>query len=79
MNLERTRRLWREVYRGVQQLDREGGWVDAASLSIPAQYYFTGNSLADALDRAGVHDEALAVKRDVDGVLRLLSGVNRTP
>ena len=79
MNLERTRRLWREVYRGVQQLDREGGWVDAASLSIPAQYYFTGNSLAGALDRAGVHDEALAVKRDVDGVLRLLSGVNRTP
>ena len=79
MDLERTRRLWHEVYRGVQQLDREGGWVDTASLSIPAQYYFTGNSLVGALDRAGAHDEALAVKRDVDSVLRLVSGVNRTP
>ena len=79
MNLERTRRLWHEVYRGVQQLNREGGWVDAASLSIPAQYYFTGNSLVGALDRAGAHDEALAVKRDVDSVLRLLSWENRTP
>jgi hypothetical protein len=79
LDLERSRRLWFEVYRGIQQLNREGSWLDDASSSIPAQYVFAGAALAGALERSGAHGEAQTVQRDVNSVIRLVSILTRSP
>jgi len=70
IDLARSRILWREVYGGATQLEREGDWLDEPSLSIPLQYVILGSTLAEALRSTGSTAEAEAVEREVQGVYR---------
>jgi hypothetical protein len=70
MDLAFSMRMWRDVYRGMAQLSREGDWVDEPSLSIPLQYMMLGNSLADALERQGAAADAASIRRDVEAIYR---------
>ncbi|MHB1096222.1 MAG: protein O-mannosyl-transferase family [Gemmatimonadaceae bacterium] len=70
IDLQRSRTLWREVYGGAAQLEREGDWLDEPSLSIPLQYVILGSTLAEALRSTGATAEAEVVEREVHGVYR---------
>jgi hypothetical protein len=70
LDLDRSLRLWREVYRGAGQVAREGVWIDDASISIPIQYVVAGSTMADALERSGRATEAAPIRRDVNAIYR---------
>ncbi len=54
MDVERTRRLWTEVFVGQKSIgSRKDGWVDRPSVGIPYLYVTTGAYLADALAKRG--------------------------
>jgi hypothetical protein len=76
IDLDRSRRLWREVYGGVAQIAREGDWLDEPSISMPLQYVMLGTTLAEALRSSGAAAEAAAVEREVQVVYRA-ARVNR--
>ncbi|MDP1891402.1 MAG: DUF2723 domain-containing protein [Gemmatimonadaceae bacterium] len=71
IDVQRSRVLWREVYGGAAQLEREGDWLDEPSLSIPLQYVILGSTLAEALRSSGSTAEAEAVEREVQSVYRV--------
>ncbi len=70
IDLARSRILWRAVYGGAAQLEREGDWLDEPSLSIPLQYVILGSTLAEALRSTGSTAEAEVVEREVHSVYR---------
>ena len=53
VDLPRSYSLWNDVFKGHDALVRKGGWVDKASIGIPALYIQTGFMLADALETVG--------------------------
>jgi hypothetical protein len=70
VDVEFSLRMWRDVYRGMAQLAREGDWVDEPSLVIPVQYVLLGNALIEALERRGAATDAQAVRRDVESIYK---------
>jgi len=68
IDIPRTRALWDEVYQAPESLIAQDGWVDRASVSIPAVYVSTGVLLAEALTRRG---ELEAGQRALDTALRI--------
>ena len=53
VDVDRTKRLWNEVYKAPEALVREGDWIDRPSFGIAYTYAFTGAVLAQAVSRQG--------------------------
>ncbi|HEY3114839.1 MAG TPA: DUF2723 domain-containing protein [Gemmatimonadaceae bacterium] len=70
LDLERTRALWNDVYRGPEVLIEEGDWIDRASFGIPYTYAFTGAILKDALQAKGDTAAADRVMNRVRGIVK---------
>jgi hypothetical protein len=70
VDLRRSLALWQEVFEGHDALVRKDGWVDRASIGIPALYIQTGFMLADALEVAGDTAELRSVLHKTEAVAR---------
>jgi hypothetical protein len=70
VDVDRTKRIWDEVYRAPETLVREGDWIDRPSFGIPYTYAFTGALLADALSQRGDEKGAAAVMNRVKGIVK---------
>ncbi len=68
IDLPRSIALWRDVYRGVPQLTREGDWLDEASISSPVQYLLLAQALMDSLPTVGDSAGAARVRRDAESI-----------
>lgn len=68
VDVPRTRALWEEVYQAPESLIAQDGWVDRASVGIPAVYVSTGILLAELLTQSG---EEVAGQRALDTALRV--------
>lgn len=53
VDVQRSVRLWDEVFRAPSSLIRRGHWVDRASVGIPYLYISTAATLADATEQRG--------------------------
>src|SRR5262249_10103363 len=79
-DVDRSKQLWSEVFKGPQAVISEGKWIDRPSVSMPAMYVFAGTELSEALKRTGRASEANAVfskTRDVakaTGLQEILRG-----
>ncbi|MEJ7813381.1 MAG: DUF2723 domain-containing protein [Gemmatimonadaceae bacterium] len=52
-DLATSRTLWNDVFLGAKALERQGDWVDKASVGIPLLYVTTAVSLSEAEQRSG--------------------------
>ena len=69
LDVQRTRTLWSDVFRGQQAIIRKGHWVDRPSVGIPYLYVSTGLILAEGLSNS-VENQAVA-KSVLDTTRRL--------
>jgi hypothetical protein len=69
VDVPRSLALWRTTFRGPKSFERQGDWIDAASLVMPAQYVFAGSVLAAGLDRQKDAADVTAVQGDVQKLL----------
>ena len=69
VNVPASLALWRTTFRGRASFERQGSWIDPASLVMPAQYVFAGSLLGAALARKGETADADAVQRDLRQLL----------
>jgi hypothetical protein len=65
----RSLELWRKSFTGPASFERQGEWIDAPSIGMPAQYVFAGSMLAAGLDRQKSAADAAAVQGDVQKIL----------
>jgi hypothetical protein len=70
VDIDRTKALWTDVYRGPEALVKEGDWIDRASVGIPYTYAFTGAILAEALRGKGDDKTANAIRDRVKAVVK---------
>lgn len=76
VDVPRSLALWRTTFRGPASFERQGEWIDPASLVMPAQYVFAGSLLGAALAKQGANADANAVQADLQ---RLLATANLGP
>lgn len=69
VDVPRSLELWRKTFRGPAAFERQGDWIDAASIGMPAQYVFAGSLLGQALTNQGKTAEATAVQTDLQRLL----------
>ena len=69
VDVPRSLALWRGTFRGPAAFERQGDWIDPASLNMPAQYVLAGSFLAEALGKEGMNAERAAVEADVQRLL----------
>jgi hypothetical protein len=69
-DVARTDSLWTSVYRGPQEIIREGDWIDRASTATPYNYALVGELLARALEMSGRTAEASKIDSTVGQVAR---------
>jgi len=69
VDVPRSLALWRTTFKGPASFERQGEWIDAASLMMPAQYVFAGSILGAGLDRQKAAADAAAVQADVQRIL----------
>jgi hypothetical protein len=65
VDVDRIKALWDTVYRAPDSLEKEGDWVDRASVGIPYMYAYTGAVLAEAMSRRGDDNAANAIMAKV--------------
>ena len=74
MDVERTKRLWTEVFVGQKAIaKRDDGWVDRPSVGIPYLYVTTGAYLADALARRGDRTTSTKILTEAEQVAKAVS------
>ena len=69
VDVPRSLALWRTSFTGPASFERQGDWIDAASIGMPAQYAFAGSMLIAGLDRQKSAADAAAVRGDVQKIL----------
>ena len=69
VDVPRSLELWRKTFRGRASFERQGEWIDPASLVMPAQYVFAGSLLGAALTKQGATADANAVQADLQKLL----------
>jgi hypothetical protein len=67
VDVQRSKALWEEVFKGQASFVRKDSWVDKASVGIPALYVSTGFMMYDALQTIG----------DQAGAMRALNGAKQ--
>jgi hypothetical protein len=70
LDVNRTYRLWTEVYKGPKELIDLGNWFDRPSFGIPYTYTVTGYVLAEALKGNGRTAEASKVMNEVTEIAK---------
>ena len=73
VDVPRSLALWRKSFRGPASFERQGEWIDPASIVMPAQYVFAASLLGSGLAKEGATADADAVQHDLQ---RLLSTAN---
>ncbi len=69
VDVARSLELWRKSFTGPASFERQGEWIDAASIGMPAQYVFAGSMLAAGLESQKSVADAAAVQADVQKIL----------
>ncbi|MFI5231278.1 MAG: DUF2723 domain-containing protein [Gemmatimonadales bacterium] len=69
VDVPRSLALWRKTFRGPASFERQGEWIDPASIVMPAQYVFAGSLLGSALAKQGAKADADSVQRDLQRLL----------
>jgi hypothetical protein len=69
VDVARSLDLWRKTFKGPAAFEKQGEWIDPASLVMPAQYVFAGSLLGAGLAKQGATADANAVQRDVQRLL----------
>lgn len=77
MDVPRSLALWTQVYKGPQELIKEGQWVDRASVGIPYHYVLVGYYLANATAQMGDKTAAAQIMQTVERMARA-SGLERS-
>lgn len=60
-DVDRSQKLWSQVFQGHQAVVDEGQWVDRPSVGIPVMYMFLGAELSEGLRVTGRSSEAASV------------------
>jgi hypothetical protein len=78
-DVETTRALWENAFRGPGSIAKRRLWVDRPSAGIPYLYIRTGAILTAALRQAGLGSEAKKVGEQTEAIARAtqLEGVLR--
>ncbi len=71
IDVPRSLALWQHTFKGRAAFERQGEWIDPASLVMPAQYVIAGSVLAEALNKSGSTAESAAVSVDVQRLLAI--------
>jgi hypothetical protein len=71
IDVPRSLALWQHTFKGRAAYERQGEWIDPASLVMPAQYVIAGSILAEALSKNGSAAESVAVSADVQRLLAI--------
>ncbi len=69
VDLPRSLALWRGTFKGKAAFEKQGEWIDPASLVMPAQYVVAGAILAEALNKRGSTADATAVSNEVQHMM----------
>ncbi len=72
VDVQRSYKLWTEVFTANKSLAKRDGWVDDASVGIPDLYVITGITLAEALAQQGRLRESNAVFEDSKAVVKAM-------
>jgi hypothetical protein len=69
VDVPRSLALWRKTFRGPASFERQGEWIDPASIVMPAQYVFAASLLGSALAKQGATADANAIQADLQKLL----------
>ena len=70
LDVQRSARLWNEVYEAPKSLARRNGWNDQPSIGIPYLYLSTGTTLGMALQAQGNRAAAEKVLKDTEALAK---------
>jgi len=69
VDLPKSLALWRNTFKGRAAFEKQGEWIDPASLVMPAQYVVAGSILAEALSKRGQTSDATAISDEVQRMM----------